>query len=538
MVYQLIGNEKYRNIAEKAKEWLLSKAYYKQEGRFYRGISDNGTEDTQLATDTHSWGVLALIDDMSIEDLEKLVVFVENNAAVKDREGNIIGFDFTYSRGIISYEWTMHMALVYKVLGNKYKQLSIKGKAEDYYKKADILLNYTDEIVERGRGLPYVSEEEDTIHGWRAYGYNSIAAESWYEFAKSGFNPFKLIKQREVVRKKREETKENKKNHKPVKTTEIRPNIKITGDISKFLNEQRKISNWPKILSLYRDENFVAAIIDDASLEIKKNFNSYDSLLNFIENFVEEVRFYEPSLDTKTFKGNEIPLAEGIKYYEEEDKQYVLEIIWEEDGRKTSGIFLAGQKLIKEKYEIAVSYKIHREIEHVLLEILRSSSRRQQDYLFNRYGLTDIVIEDRESLILCFEVKTNERGHYTEIVKGYTQNDIYVEDGKLKIAGKEVKYYTYDEKGKLKEISQEESAKAEFVIFKTSDGNTIVFGENVLQNELLKAIINQIIADVQKINAENYVKRLKRTKYVEAGIAAINIIRWYIRGTCYTNNYR
>jgi hypothetical protein len=188
MAYKLTGNSQYLTISNNAKNWLFNTAYNSSQKRFNRGHTGTAI-DTLFATDTHSWGLLALSDVLPSGMIQTLFEYPELNSKTD------YGFDFTNTlvsrstiacanapTAAISYEWTLQMAAAYKWFG--------------YVSSATAILNPIASTMTFNQGIPYADRYILTFpcgNGeWTATTNNSMASLIWNVFARASFNPFSL----------------------------------------------------------------------------------------------------------------------------------------------------------------------------------------------------------------------------------------------------------------------------------------------------------------------------------------------------------
>ena len=135
--------EEDKAFLTEAAEYFYSNLYDSETGSFKRGAND-----TFQALDTYSWGIQVLLSIKSVNpeiyensslskiDINKLLEFVETQFAA-DVEYKGTKYENLYkwsneSDSPVSFEWTMQMAIAYKMLGNEHKADLIMRDVETY----------------------------------------------------------------------------------------------------------------------------------------------------------------------------------------------------------------------------------------------------------------------------------------------------------------------------------------------------------------------------------------------------------------------
>ncbi|MCM8819189.1 MAG: PilZ domain-containing protein [Candidatus Omnitrophica bacterium] len=198
LFYQLTGNTKYLDIANKIKSWITKFCYTS-----YGPPVRRGKGDSTIATDTFTMSLLCFGPKILAElnmDAEAILDFAVNNCEVEVNFANekIKGFDFAKSRhlprgGIISCEWTSQMILSFEVLADHYLNIDpIKHKkyfqsASFYFNELKkMIINSPSKVGKTNFCLPYASASfADTGHGWytpNANKYCSLAANAYFLF--------------------------------------------------------------------------------------------------------------------------------------------------------------------------------------------------------------------------------------------------------------------------------------------------------------------------------------------------------------------
>ncbi len=187
----------FDKTAAKVAHWLVDSAYNPKEFRFNRGEND-----LVFATDTSSWGVLALsavksmapdfFKDNKLDtiDLQKLMDAVENKAYLANQEvlventvQKISGYTFGSRISPISFEWSLGVAAAYRTLGNT--------------EKADSILVELDKAqIKNSKGqisYPYASRAGKTfLDGWTATPFPALSSTAWRILVEQKINPFFL----------------------------------------------------------------------------------------------------------------------------------------------------------------------------------------------------------------------------------------------------------------------------------------------------------------------------------------------------------
>ncbi|MDR0841685.1 MAG: hypothetical protein LBN26_09960 [Christensenellaceae bacterium] len=171
----------YREASEYAKTFVLS-MYDKKLSCFYTGTEEDGETISKgvIPLDANALTILALAGEL--ENVYGILSFVENRMSVGD------GFDF--SAGDLDGIWnegTAQMAVCYSLLGDT--------------EKYEIIIQYLKTQAGKDGSIPaadrdgvstgFVVTGSDVL--WEYHNSQSIAATSWYAFARMKINPFQLI---------------------------------------------------------------------------------------------------------------------------------------------------------------------------------------------------------------------------------------------------------------------------------------------------------------------------------------------------------
>ncbi|MCM8787862.1 MAG: PilZ domain-containing protein [Candidatus Omnitrophica bacterium] len=207
LFYQLTGNAKYLDLANKIKRWIINFCYTS-----YGPPIRRGKGDSTIATDTFTMSLLCfgpkILANLNM-DPEAILDFAVNNCEVEVNfaDKKVKGFDFAKIRhmprgGIISCEWTAQMILSFEVLADYYLKMDpIKHKkyfqiASFYFSELKkLIINSPSKVGKINFCLPYASTSfADTGHGWytpKADKYCSLAANAYFLFSYFGYNPLK-----------------------------------------------------------------------------------------------------------------------------------------------------------------------------------------------------------------------------------------------------------------------------------------------------------------------------------------------------------
>ncbi|MCX5714281.1 MAG: PilZ domain-containing protein [Candidatus Omnitrophica bacterium] len=214
MLYEVTGDQQYKDSAAKVLGWLVKYAYGRPELPVKRGKGDS-----TIATDTYAWSIAA-VGPKKLEELgmnpDKIIEFAESTCAVEvsytrpeGKTFKLKGFDFAPQQhlargGVISTEWTSQMIISFKIMSAFYYAKNKVAKAKEYEQKADDYLAQLSNLVisspsptGQGEGcLPYATEEMvDTGHGWmtpKGKTTGSIAGTAYTLFAYYNYNPLEM----------------------------------------------------------------------------------------------------------------------------------------------------------------------------------------------------------------------------------------------------------------------------------------------------------------------------------------------------------
>ncbi len=211
LFYQLSGEKKYLNAAQKIKNWVCRYSYTR-----YGPPVKRGKGDSTIATDTYTWSITAFGPEelftlkMNPETILKFAVkHCKVGVKFKRKRGEVEleGFDFAKAKnaprgGVVSGEWTSQMILAFEIMAD-YFQDKNTNKSGEYFKKALFYFNELQKMLivspsPVGRGdpcLPYASSPSiDTGHGWRTPRGNrtgSLASTAYFLIAYYGYNPLR-----------------------------------------------------------------------------------------------------------------------------------------------------------------------------------------------------------------------------------------------------------------------------------------------------------------------------------------------------------
>ena len=135
--------EEYKTLLEEAANFLYANLYDPSTKSFVRGLYDNNT-----ALDTFSWGVQVLLSVKAVNpeiyedsilsdfDIDDILLYAENNFN-KEVEYNGKTYYNLYKwsdeeDSPVSFEWTMEMAIAYKMAGDMRKAEAIMKDIKDY----------------------------------------------------------------------------------------------------------------------------------------------------------------------------------------------------------------------------------------------------------------------------------------------------------------------------------------------------------------------------------------------------------------------
>jgi len=214
MLYQVTGNQEYRDAREKILKWLIKYTYGKPDVPVNRGKGD-----ATIATDTYAWSIAA-IGPEKLEELglnpDRIMEFAEENCAVETvfrrPDGQLVrikGFDFAAEcnvgrGGIVPSEWTAQMVISMRIMSDYFYKKGLKAKGHAYAVKADEYLSSLGKMIisspsPSGQGqtcLPYATEDFiDTGHGWRTPRGDStgcVSGTAYTLFAYYDYNPLQL----------------------------------------------------------------------------------------------------------------------------------------------------------------------------------------------------------------------------------------------------------------------------------------------------------------------------------------------------------
>ncbi|MFH1519790.1 MAG: hypothetical protein ABIE75_04370 [Candidatus Omnitrophota bacterium] len=211
LFYQLSGEKKYLNAAQKIKSWVCRYSYTD-----YGPPVKRGKGDSTIATDTYAWSITAFGPEelfslkMNPETILKFAVeHCKVGVKFKRKKGEVEleGFDFAKLKnasrgGVVSSEWTSQMILAFEVMADYFKDKN-PNKSKEYLAKALFYFNELQKMLitspsPAGREdpcLPYASSPfVDTGHGWRTpkgSRTGSLASTACFLLAYYGYNPLK-----------------------------------------------------------------------------------------------------------------------------------------------------------------------------------------------------------------------------------------------------------------------------------------------------------------------------------------------------------
>ena len=169
-------------------EFVYSDLYVPETGSFKRGRNDNFQ-----ALDTYSWGVQVIhslrtvnpeiYDNSSFSkiDLNKLLTYAEQNFAANfEYKGTKYQNLYRWSDekdSPISFEWSMQMAISYKILGNDNKAEAIMKEVEKYSKAIMKDVEKDSNALGFGTQIPYSNMNgvyNYTANGWKVFAVPAV----------------------------------------------------------------------------------------------------------------------------------------------------------------------------------------------------------------------------------------------------------------------------------------------------------------------------------------------------------------------------
>jgi len=211
MLFKATRDNKYKQAADTALDWLLRHTYTHQDILVKRGKGDS-----TIATDTYAWSIAAIGPQKLKEigmDPDKIMEFAEENCSVEvnfvrpnGQTVRVKGFDFApllhvARGGVVSSEWTAQMVVSYKIMAGYYYQKNNLERAHVYEDKANSYLAQLGNMLicsssasGQGEGcLPYATQDfVDTGHGWmtpKGSNTGAVSGTAYTIFAYHGYNP-------------------------------------------------------------------------------------------------------------------------------------------------------------------------------------------------------------------------------------------------------------------------------------------------------------------------------------------------------------
>jgi len=178
VLYQITGDSLWEERSQHARSFVES--MWNQEGSyFWIGTRQDGvTPDTsKKVLDVQTWAMMAL------QDYFVSLNWLEENFRLQIN--GLSGFDFNNDRDGIWWEGTGQMALVYQILQQPEKFLSVINS-----------LRQTQKSAQGGDGPGIVAASCDHLStglGWEYFMRVHTATTCWYLFAERAFNPYQAV---------------------------------------------------------------------------------------------------------------------------------------------------------------------------------------------------------------------------------------------------------------------------------------------------------------------------------------------------------
>lgn len=211
-LYQLTGEKKYEDAAQKIKKWIVKYSYTS----YGSPAVNRGKGDSTIATDTYAWSITAFspqslfslnmnpeaILDFAVQNCEVEVVFNRKEGDVTLRGFDFAKFKNTARGGVVSGEWTAQMILSFQEMADYYEDKD-PDKYKQYLDKSIFYFNELQKMLitspsMAGREdpcLPYASRANvDTGHGWRTPQGDktgSLSSTAYFLISYFGYNPLK-----------------------------------------------------------------------------------------------------------------------------------------------------------------------------------------------------------------------------------------------------------------------------------------------------------------------------------------------------------
>ncbi|MEM8929298.1 MAG: hypothetical protein AAGC45_13955, partial [Bacteroidota bacterium] len=168
-----LGNERWSSVDKNLVAWIENPKYL-------------------YALDLHSWSY-CIFEDYPVSSLHSASRFL--NAQIPTISGQeVMGYCFDEDKDVVWLEGTGHMALAFKVAGLQKEAGFYLSEMEKVYVESEKFKNAI--------GFPYVSNE-GTSYGpealWEGASTKpAISSAAWFLFAKKGFNPFEIERNKGV----------------------------------------------------------------------------------------------------------------------------------------------------------------------------------------------------------------------------------------------------------------------------------------------------------------------------------------------------
>ena len=338
--------------------------------------------------------------------------------------------------------------------------------------------------------------------------------------------------------------------------------IYIKGDYQRLIKDIEAGGRWKELMKklFVTDELYsvIVSIKEGREYVPLKEFSKYYEKGNpkaeqtFFAQDMVKVELHLYSLDKRgIIKIGKYVSQREVGKYIKEGRPLVVVVKWKEEGKEFKGIYLAGFKAAEKQLQLAIAFARARYIESGLQKVLAAASRQEQIKLIKRSLLpVEEMPEEKGRVLVAAEVRVDEWGNITSLVRFYTQDDIDAAISHKGVGekrgysviviktrkGKEIVYpyvYPYTKEGLAGELRFKPNPNLQTdtvvaVVGKEPGSqhperaNRIVFGTNWAAKKIGWAAMATVEKQIEIFNAERSYRMQKKWKWVSLGLGIFN----------------